>query len=145
MQRAVGVPTVSAGGAVLSEDDVRLERLVARLREPLQSSLPAQPSQEQSACSASQVLFTSLLGTIWAVCCTSAGQLCTEYSLSHIAVILAEKSALWAGASHTFLRCAQCHAGMVAAAGGGAEAGGHGSGDAAGGAQRPPPRAEAQE
>ena len=64
MQRAAGAPTVSTGGAVLSEDDVRLERLVARLREPLQSSLPAQPSHEQSACSASQVLFTSLLGTI---------------------------------------------------------------------------------
>ena len=44
---------------VPSEDDVRLERLVARLREPLLSGLPAQPS----ACSTSQVLFSSLLGT----------------------------------------------------------------------------------
>ncbi|CAK0735493.1 hypothetical protein CVIRNUC_000590 [Coccomyxa viridis] len=54
-QRAAGVPIVSAGGAVLSEDDARLERLVARLREPLQSGPPAQPSHEQHACSTSQL------------------------------------------------------------------------------------------
>ena len=64
MQRAAGKPIVSAGGAVLSEDDVRLERLVARLREPLQSGLPAQPSNGQRACSADQVSFSSLLGAV---------------------------------------------------------------------------------
>ena len=68
MQRAAGAPIASAGGAVLSEDDARLERLVARLREPLQSEPPAQPSHEQHACSTSQVPVSSLLDTLDSGC-----------------------------------------------------------------------------
>ena len=131
---------------MLSEEDVRLERLVARLREPLQSGPPAQPSHEQSTCSASQVSFYSLLGTVglgWALC-TSAGHICTVCGHSEIAASSPVNFAPWAGALHIVLHCARCQA-APAAAGDSAEAGGRSSGGLAGGAQRPPPRAEAQE
>ena len=107
MQRAAGRPVVNAGAAVLSEDDVRLERLVARLREPLQSGPPAQPSHEQSACSASQVPVSSLLGTLESSC---ALHLCWaslhRRRSSPDCCSLPETVAPWALASHIVLCCA---------------------------------------
>ena len=111
MQRAAGAPIVSAGGAVLSEDDARLERLVARLREPLQSEPPAQPSHEQHACSTSQVPVSSLLDTLDSGCALHlCWALLRERQSPPEPCSVTWKVCSRAGPLKIVLRCAQCQA-----------------------------------